>query len=136
MEESTVSLRQLAASSKHFERRRLTSGENRLERLTVEGQEERERLLHAFLLALGGAAFGLLAGITLTATIVVLLWACLPVAVLVTLTGLDGVGGVYPCQRLTGVRRDWRPLPLRSINPERTAHVWKKPPNESWQPTP
>ena len=62
MEESTVSFRQLAAASKECARRLLTIGENRLELLTVEVQEERERLLRAFLLALGVAAFGLLAG--------------------------------------------------------------------------
>ena len=75
MEESTVSLGQLGATSKTFARRLLTIGENRLELLTVEVQEERERLLHALLLALGVAAFGLLAGLTLTAAIAVLLWA-------------------------------------------------------------
>jgi hypothetical protein len=52
----------------------LTIGENRLELLTVEVQEEREHLLHAFLLGLGMAALGLLAAMTLTAAIVVLLW--------------------------------------------------------------
>ena len=44
MEESTASFRQLAATSKHFARRLLTIGENRLELLTVEVQEESERL--------------------------------------------------------------------------------------------
>jgi uncharacterized membrane protein YqjE len=43
----------------------LTIGENRLEWLIVEAQEERERLLRAILLAFGGLALGLLAGITL-----------------------------------------------------------------------
>src|ERR1035437_6488052 len=97
MEESTVSFRQLATTSKHFARRLLTIGENRLELLTVEVQEERERLLHAFLLAVAVAAFGLLASLTLTAAIVVWLWAW-PVAVLLILTGLYGAasdGG--PC---------------------------------------
>ena len=110
MEESTVSFRQLAATSKQFARRLLTIGENRLELLTVEVQEERERLLHAFLLALGVAAFGLLAVITLTAAIVVLLWAWSPVAVLLTLTGLYGVAAVFLYRRLTGLLRDWQTL--------------------------
>ena len=110
MEESTVSFRQLAATSKHFARRLLTIGENRLELLTVEVQEERERLLHAFLLALGVAAFGLLAGLTLTAAIVVLLWAWSPVAVLLTLTGLYGAAGIYLYRRLTGLLRNWQTL--------------------------
>jgi uncharacterized membrane protein YqjE len=111
MEESTVSFRQLAATSKHFARRLLTIGENRLELLTVEVQEERERLLRAILLALGVAALGLLAGITLTATIAVLLWAYSPVAVLLTLTGLHGAAAVFLYRCLTVLLRDWKNLP-------------------------
>ena len=110
MEESTVSFKQLAATSKHFAQRLLTIGENRLELLTVEVQEERERLLHAILLALGVATFGLLAGITLTAAIVVLLWAYSPVAVLLTVTGLYGAAGVWLYRRLTRLLRDWHTL--------------------------
>ena len=108
METATVSFRQLAANSKQFVQRLLTIGENRLELLTVEVQEERERLLHAFLLALGVAAFGLLAGLALTAAIVVLLWAWSPWAVLLTLTGLYGVAAVCLYRRLTGLLRDWK----------------------------
>ena len=110
MEESTVSFRQLAATSKQFAQRLLTIGENRLELLTVEVQEERERLLHAILLAFGVAAFGLLAGIALTAAIVVLFWAWSPVAVLLTLTVLYGAAGVYLWRRLAGLLRDWQTL--------------------------
>ena len=110
MEESTVSFGQVAAASKDCARRLLTIGENRLELLTVEVQEERERLLRAFLLALAVAAFGLLAGMTLTAAIVVLLWAW-PVAVLVTLSVLYGATAVCLCRRLTRLLRDWQTLP-------------------------
>ena len=110
MEESTGSFRQLAAASKECARRLLTIGENRLELLTVEVQEERERLLHAFLLALGVAAFGLLAAMTLTAAIVVLLWDHSPAAVFLTLTALYGAAGVFLCRRLTGLMRDWQTL--------------------------
>jgi len=109
MEESTVSFRQLVTTSKHFARRLLTIGENRLELLTVEVQEERERLLHAFLLALAVAAFGLLASLTLTAAIVVWLWAW-PVAVLLILTGLYGAAGVCLYRRLNLLLRDWQTL--------------------------
>jgi uncharacterized membrane protein YqjE len=111
METATGSFKQLAATSRRFAQRLLTIGENRLELLTVEVQEERERLLHAFLLALGVAAFGLLAGITLTAAIVVWLWACSPVAVLLTLTGLYGAAGICIYRRLAGLLRDWQTLP-------------------------
>ena len=111
METSTASLHQLAATSKHFVRRLATIGENRLELLTVEVQEERERILHAFLLALGVAAFGLLAGLTLTAAIAVLLWAWSPWAVLLILTAIYGGAGFYLYQRLTGLLRNWQTLP-------------------------
>jgi uncharacterized membrane protein YqjE len=88
----------------------LTIGENRLELLAVEMQEGRERLLRAFLLALGVAAFGLLAGVTLTAAIAVLLWAWSPVAVLLVLTGIYGAAGFFLYQRLAGLLRDWQTL--------------------------
>jgi uncharacterized membrane protein YqjE len=110
METATVSFRQLTANSKQFVQRLLTIGENRLELLTVEVQEERERLLHAFLLALGVAAFGLLGGLALTAAVVVGLWAWSHVAVLLALTCLYGAAGICLYRRLTGLLRDWQTL--------------------------
>ena len=110
MEESTVSLGQLAETSKHFAQGLLTIGENRLELLAVEVQEGRERLLRAFLLALGMAAFGMLAGITFTAAIVILLRACSPLAVLATLTVLYGAAAVWLCRKLGGLLRDQHTL--------------------------
>ena len=108
MEESTVSFGQLAATSKHFVRQLATIGENRLELLAVEVQEERERRLHAILLAFGVAAFSLLAGLTLTAAIAVLLWAWSPVAVLLILTGIYGAAGICLYRRLAGLLGNWQ----------------------------
>jgi len=88
----------------------LTIGENRLELLTVEVQEERERLLHAILLAFGMAVFGLLTGLTLTAAIVVLFWAWSQVAVLLILTALCGTAGIFLWRQLAGLLRDWQTL--------------------------
>jgi len=110
MPTASVSLKQLAATLRQFARTLLTIGENRLELLTVEVQEERERLLHAFLLALGVAAFGLLAGVALTGALVVLLWAVSPVGVLLGLTILYGAAAFYLFRRLTGLLRDWQTL--------------------------
>ena len=110
MEESSVSFKQLAATSKQFARRLLTIGENRLELLTVEVQEERERLLHTILLALGVATFGLLMGITATALIVVLLWAYSPVAVLLALTALYAAAGIWLYRQLIVRLRDSQTL--------------------------
>jgi uncharacterized membrane protein YqjE len=110
MENATDNLGQLAATSKDFARRLLAIGENRLELLTVEVQEEGNRVLRAILLALGVATFGLLAGIALTAAIVVGLWAWSPLVVLLILTGLYGAAGVLLARQLTELLRDWQTL--------------------------
>jgi uncharacterized membrane protein YqjE len=111
MEPSTDNLGHLASTSKHFARRLLTLGGNRLELLMVEVQEERLRLLRAILLALGVAALGLLAGVALSGAIVVLFWDFSPVAVLLALAGLYGAGAVLLYRRLTALLRDWQSLP-------------------------
>ena len=96
MSGSTVSLGRLATTSRRFAVYLLNAGENRLELLTVEIQEERTRLLHAFLYALGAAAFALLAGIALSTAIVVLLWPYAPVTILFALTALyGGIGALF-----------------------------------------
>lgn len=111
MEPANTILGQLAAASKPFARRLLTIGENRLELLLVELQEERERLLRAIMLALGVAVLGLLAGIALTIMIVVLLWNLSPIAALLVLTGLYALAAGYLYRQLTLLRRDWRIIP-------------------------
>ena len=110
MAESTASLGKLATTWKRFARRLLTIGENRLELFKVEVQEESERLMQALLLALGVAAFGLLAGMTLTAAILVMLWAWSPVAALLILTGLYGAAAVCLWRRFIGLLRDRQTL--------------------------
>jgi uncharacterized membrane protein YqjE len=111
MEESTGSFTQLSVSWKRFARRLMTIGGNRLELLTLEAQEGRQHLLRAFIMALGVAAFGLLACMTLTAAVVVGLWARSPVAVLLILTGLYAAAGAYLCWRLNVLLRNWQTLP-------------------------
>jgi len=111
MESTTGSLAQLSATAKQFALRLATIGENRVELLAVEVQEEREHLLHALLLALGVATFGLLAGLTFTATIVELLWAWSPVTVLLALTAVYAAAGFWLYRRLIGLLRDWQTLP-------------------------
>ncbi|HTB84372.1 MAG TPA: phage holin family protein [Candidatus Sulfotelmatobacter sp.] len=108
METSTASLHQLATTSKQFVRRLAIIGENRLELLAVEVQEERGRMLHAILLALGVAAFGLLAGITLTAALALLFWTWSPLGVLGLLTVLYAAAGFFLYRRLNGLLRDWQ----------------------------
>ena len=121
MQESAASLEEIGATSKRIARRLVTIGENRLELLAMEVQEERERLLHALLLALSVAALSLLAGITLTAAIVVWLWSWSPVAVLLILTCLYGGTGFFLCRRLNASLRDWETLAatLEQFNKDR-----------------
>jgi uncharacterized membrane protein YqjE len=107
MESATGTFNQLGTTSKQFVRRLAIIGENRLELLAVEVQEGRERLLHAFLLALGMTAFGLLAGLTLTAALVIWLRAW-PVTALLTLTVFYGAAGIWLYRRLTRLLRDWQ----------------------------
>src|SRR6185436_6086462 len=111
MEPAPTSLGQLATSARRFGRRLLTIGENRLELLMVEVQEERERLLHAILLALGVAVFGFLTGAALTIAIVILLWHLSPVAVLLVLTSLYAAIAAYLYRRFTMLQREWKTLP-------------------------
>jgi uncharacterized membrane protein YqjE len=66
----------------------LATGENRLELLLVEAREERERIVHALLLLLGVAVFGLLAAAALTGAMVVWLWEYSRVAALLAVTGV------------------------------------------------
>jgi uncharacterized membrane protein YqjE len=111
MEPAATSVGQFVETSKGFVRRLFTTAENRLELLMVEVQEERERLLHVVLLALGVAVFGLLAGMTLTAAIILILWHSSPVTVLLTLTGVYGAVAIFIYRWLTGILRDWKNLP-------------------------
>jgi uncharacterized membrane protein YqjE len=111
VETSNPNTANLVATSKRFARRLLTIGENRFELLMVEVQEERTRLLHAILLALGVAAFALLAGVAITGAIVVLLWEFSRVAALLALASLYGATAVWLYGRLRQLLRDWQNLP-------------------------
>jgi uncharacterized membrane protein YqjE len=111
MEQAPVNLRELAAPSKDFARRLITIGENRLELLMVEVQEERERLLRAILLALGVALFAFLGGIALTIALVVLLWSLSPVGVLLTLTALYTAASIFLHRRFAVLQRNWKTFP-------------------------
>ena len=110
MEPATVSFRSLADSAQQVTRRLFTTGENRLELLLLELQEERARFLHALLLVLGVAGASLLALLTLNLALVFLFWNSSPVAVLLASAALyaAGAGGLY--WRLARLLRDWTML--------------------------
>ena len=107
MHETHPSLAEVAAASKRLAHGVIDAGENRLELLMVEVEEARERLLHAFMLALGVAVFGLLAGIAFTIGIVVL-FRDSPLVALAILAAVYGGSACYFKARLDGLRGDWQ----------------------------
>jgi uncharacterized membrane protein YqjE len=111
MEEPQANLGAIANRSKGLARRLLTIGENRLELLMVEVQEERESLLTAILIALGIATFGLLAGMVVTAAIVVLFGKLSPAITLLVLAVLYSTGAAVMYWGLTCMLRDWKSFP-------------------------
>jgi len=110
MQEATANLGQFVTTSKRFAQRILAAGENRLELLTVEVEEGRERVLQAIILGLGAAVFGLLAGVAFTLAIGVLFWPISPIAALLVLALLYAAGGWLFYQRLMKLLRDWKTL--------------------------
>ena len=110
METSEASPGPFAAASKHFARRLLTIGENRLELLMLEMQEQRERFLRGILLALGVATLGLLAAVTLTAALVLLLPVS-PAILLLLMAALYGGTAALFYKRLLVLIRDWENFP-------------------------
>ena|SRR5579872_5639817 len=111
MNPSSINSPQLAGASKRLARRCLALGENRLQLLVVEVQEERQHLLHLLLLAIGAAAFGLLAGEVLTVMMVVLLWATAPILVLLVLALLYAGAAAFLYRRLKSLRCRWKAFP-------------------------
>lgn len=111
MDTTTGNLDQLAGTSKRFAARLLTIGENRLELLMVEVQEERERILRVILLALGAAVCGLLAGVALTVAIALVFWEHSPLTAMLVLAALYAVGAAWLYAAFTRLQRDWQFLP-------------------------
>ena len=111
MEPPAATLGQLTRASKRFARQLLIVGENRLELLLVEAQEERAHRLHTLWLAVGVAVCGFFALLALNAAIVVALWPYSPVLVLIVLVTLYAAGAVGLCLRLSRLRQDWKMFP-------------------------
>lgn len=110
MEASTVSLGQLAVTSKDVARQLLSIGENRLELLTVELMEERDHLLRSVLWLTGTAVAALLALLTLSAGLVVLFWPHSPATILFVLGAFYLFAGMWMAQRLHDRLSGWRSL--------------------------
>ncbi len=115
MNEQNANVPGLRKATYRLARHALAAGENRIELLLVELQEERERLVQSLGLLLSVMALALLAGIGLTLTMVLLFWTRFHVWPLVALTLLyTGIG--LALHRLLQRRlREWQILP-ESLN--------------------
>jgi len=100
----------LTAAPKRLIQLALAAGENRVELLLVELEEERDKLITAVLLVLASAAFGVLAGITLTLTVAVVLWNRSPVLAVLALFALYGFLSVFLFLRFLKMRKEWKIL--------------------------
>jgi uncharacterized membrane protein YqjE len=108
MTSSTSDLEAMALSSARIAQRVLAIGENRLALLTLEMQEEVERLLASLLMAMGVAVCGLLAAMAATAAVVVLAWPHAPVATLCLLAAGYLAAGLLIHRQLMHRLRAWR----------------------------
>lgn len=101
------SFEKLAEHLQEYVRLLLTIGENRIELLAVEMQEELRRLLCMIMLMLGVAVFALLAGITLTAALV-LAMDYPPSTILLYVGGIYILAGVFTYWRLARLLANWK----------------------------
>jgi uncharacterized membrane protein YqjE len=108
--DASANVPSLAGAPGRIAHRVLAIGENRLELLAVEIQEERRHLVHLMALSLAIGVLGLLVGIILTALVVFVLWPVSPVVVLLSLAALYAAGALLLCRRLAKSERDWESL--------------------------
>ncbi|MBN9693839.1 MAG: phage holin family protein [Verrucomicrobia bacterium] len=101
----------LTTGSRRLAGQVLATGENRLELLLVELQEEREHTFHIVGLLLSLAAFLTLAGGTLTLAVVVLLWDVSRIWPVCLLTLLWAGVGVAVYRRLRLQLEQWQSFP-------------------------
>ena len=111
MENAPAQLVQVTGLAKRIAQRLLVICENKVELLVVEVQEARQRLLRAVFLAIAMAVLGLMAGIAITAAIVVMFWKTSPVVALLVLSACYAASAAWLYWRLSTLWRDWEVLP-------------------------
>lgn len=111
MEEHLIQAAPVLGAAKRWLRRLLAVGENRLELLMVEMQEESDRFVRIFFLAIGTAALSLLAAIGFSAAVVVALWDRSRLAALVVLTCAYAIAAILFFWRLSVLCRPQTTFP-------------------------
>jgi uncharacterized membrane protein YqjE len=111
METSSENGSDVGGAAKRIAQRSFVILENRLQLLLIEVQEEREQILKAIFLAIGAAAFGLLAGVALTVVVAVALWDHSPILALLVLAALYLIAAVFFSIQLFRLQKSWQTLP-------------------------
>ena len=111
MESSTESPPDVGAAAARISQRLFVIAENRLQLLMVEVQEERERIVKAIWLAVAVAAFGLMAGVTLTLAVAVALWNRSPLLAVLVMAAIYLVAALVCYARLSQMQKNWETLP-------------------------
>jgi len=96
---------------------------NRFELISVELQEERARLIQALLMTLGIAVLGLLAGISLTGAVAILLWEHSPGLVLIGMAAIQASSAWFLYRNLSRLLTIWTPMQgsLQQLEQDREA---------------
>ena len=96
---------------------------NRFELISVELQEERARLIQALLMTLGIAVLGLLAGISLTGAVAILLWEHSPGLVLIGMAAIQTSSAWFLYRILSRLLAAWTPMQgsLQQLEQDREA---------------
>ena len=96
---------------------------NRFELISVELQEERARLIQALLMTLGIAVLGLLAGISLTGAVAILLWQHSPGLVLIGMAAIQASSAWFLYRNLSRLLAAWTPMQgsLQQLEQDREA---------------
>lgn len=110
MDEPTNAEAGVTGAGKRLAQRLLMIGENRLQLLVVELQEERDRMLRAVTLTLAWAVFGLLAAVAFTVGVAVAFWNHSPVLAMAGLTIIYVAAAYIFYRRLVQLQKNWRTL--------------------------
>jgi uncharacterized membrane protein YqjE len=100
----------VTGAGKRLAQRLLMIGQNRLQLLVVELQEERDRMLLAIVLALAAAVFGLLAAVAFTVAVAVVFWNHSPVLAMAALTVVYVLAALVFYWRLVQLQKTWYTL--------------------------
>jgi uncharacterized membrane protein YqjE len=110
MNGSTDSPVSLAGAAKRLMHRLLAIGENRMQLLVVEVQEERDRIVDMVIMAIATAALGMLAALAWSAAVVLLFWQYSPAGTLLVLGFVYCLAAIVICRRLLVLRRHPQPF--------------------------